>query len=108
VSNSYKHFDATNAKHTRPNLTPAVRHAFTYDGTGEGASAMQFAGQSVTSHVRQFCSLNEAAIRAAYVDANCRRPAFNVVVRSAAGCFIQGTLIAGLRQRLARIVVMTD
>jgi len=30
-------------QNTRPNLTPAVRHAFTDDG--EGASAAQFAGQ---------------------------------------------------------------
>jgi len=52
----FKHFDATNAKRTRPNLTPAVQHAFTDDGRGEGASATQFAGQSVTSQVRQFCS----------------------------------------------------
>jgi len=39
--------------------------------TGEAASATQFAGvQSVTSHVRRFRSLNEAAFRAAYGDAN--------------------------------------
>jgi len=34
--------------------------------TGEGASATQFAGQSVISRVRQFRSLNEAAGRAVY------------------------------------------
>jgi len=34
--------------------------------TGEGASATQFAGQSVTSHDRWFCSLNEAASRATF------------------------------------------
>jgi len=39
--------------------------------TGEDASAKQFAGQSVTSYLLRFCSLNEAAGRAAYSDANC-------------------------------------
>jgi len=68
--------------------------------TGEGASAKQFAGQSVISHVRQFRSLNEAAGRAAYGDANCLRPAISVTICGAAGCFIQGMLIAGRRQRL--------
>jgi len=68
--------------------------------TARGASATQFTGQSVTSH----------ASRTAYGDANSRRLAMRVAVRGAAGCFIQGTLIAGRRQRLARIVVdnMTD
>jgi len=31
-----------------------------------GASAMQFAGQSVTSHIRWFRSLKEAAVRTTY------------------------------------------
>jgi len=76
----------------------------------EAASAKQFAGQSVTSHVRRFCSLNEAAGSAAYGDANCRWSAISVAVRGAAGCFIhfQGILIAGLRQQLLRMDNMTD
>jgi len=72
--------------------------------TGKGASVTQFAGHSVTSHVRRSHSLNEAAGRAAYGDANCWRPAISVAVLGAAGCFIQGTLIAGRLQRLARIM----
>jgi len=78
--------------------------------TGEGASATQFAGQSVTSQfTRSAVSfLERSSWRAVYGDANCRRLAICVAVRGAAGCFIQGTLIASRRQRLVRIVVMTD
>jgi len=47
---------------------------------GEGASATQFAGQSVTSHVWRFRSLKEAAGRAVYGAANCRRPAISIAV----------------------------
>jgi len=85
---------------------PAVRHAFTDDRGGRFSNAVCWI--IITSHVRRFYSLNEAAGRVLYGDANCQRPAISVAVRGAAGCFIQGTLIAGHRQRLARIVVMTD
>jgi len=54
--------------------------------TGEGASAKQFAGQSVTSHVWRFCSLNEAAGPAVYGNTNCGRPAISDTVRGVAGC----------------------
>jgi len=93
-------------KYTRPNLTPAVRHALNDDRGGCFSNAVCWT--IITSHVRQFRSLNEAAGHAAYGDANCRRPAISVAVRAAAGSFIQRKLIAGHRQRLARIIVMAD
>jgi len=33
-------FDATNAKHTSPNLRPEVRHAFTDNGGGHFSNAV--------------------------------------------------------------------
>jgi len=83
-----------------PNLTPAVRNAFTDDGGGRFSNTVCWT--IITSHVRSVGSLNEAAGRTAYGNANCRRPAITVAIRDAGGCFIQGTLIASGQQRLAR------
>jgi len=67
---SYKHFDATNAKHTRPNLTSAVRHAFTDDRGGCFSNAVCWTKRHRTPRGRLLHSRNVNCRSSAAISAN--------------------------------------